>query len=111
MTSVLLVCGGDGGFKSCTADGHAGFAAKGKDIVCSAETLLLRTAIQVLESTKDIEVLVDASRRGYLSFSARCVEGDDNLERLRCVADFIRDGIMSLSSEYPRLVRLDEKIE
>lgn len=111
MTSVLLVCGGDGSIKSCTASGHAGFAAKGKDIVCAAETLLLRTALQVLESIDGIEVFVDASRRGFLSFSVKAGYDESNVERLSCVADFIRTGIKSLSEEYPRLVRLIEKVE
>lgn len=114
MTSVLLICGGDGCFKSCTAEGHAGFAAKGKDIVCASETLLLRTAVQVLESVEGIEVLIDSSRRGFLSFSVRQMVSFENdpdlLERLRCIADFIRTGIKSLSEEYPALVRLTEKL-
>ena len=52
MIEVLLVCGKDGAFKSCNASGHAGFAAKGKDIVCAAVTELLRTAVQVLQKTE-----------------------------------------------------------
>ncbi len=111
MTSVLLVRGCDGTFKSFAAHGHAGFAAKGKDIVCAAETLLLRTAIQVLESTEGIEVFVDKSRRGHLSVKVEVKDKDCCLEKLRCVADFVGQGIKSLSQEYPRLVCLEEMID
>ena len=116
MTSVLLIRGVDGCFKSCTAEGHAGFAPRGKDIVCAAETLLLRTAVQVLESIDGIDLSVDSSRRGFLSFSVNNLDSDvvagngASVERLRCAADFIGTGIQSLSEEYPDLVRLTERL-
>ena len=113
MTSVLLTCGGNGCFKSCFADGHAGFAKRGKDIVCASETLLLRTAVDVLESVGGIGVTVDKSRRGSLSFSVSYDSdscGVEVLERLKCTADFIRMGIQSLSEEFPDCVQLIEKI-
>lgn len=112
MTKVLLVCGTDGCFKSCSAKGHAFFAARGRDIVCSAETLLLRTAISVLEKTGGIKLSCDASERGSLAFSVE-VQGHsaELAERLRCTADFIRDGISSLSEEYPGCLLLKEIIE
>ena len=112
MTKVLLVCGTDGCFKSCSAKGHAFFAAKGGDIVCSAETLLLRTAISVLENTKGLKLGCDASERGSLAFKVEVESHSAELaERLRCTADFIRDGISSLSKEYPGCVLLKEIIE
>ena len=112
MTTVLLVCGSDGCFKSCSAKGHAFFAARGRDIVCAAETHLLRTALSVLEKTKGIRLSCDASERGSLAFDVE-VEGHsaELAERLRCTADFIREGISSLSQEYPGCVLLKEIIE
>lgn len=112
MTQVLLVRGEDGAFKSCTAKGHASFAAKGHDIVCSAETLLLRTAVQVLKVTDGIMLECDAGRRGFLAFSVK--SGDIKLqtvERLKCTAEFIKEGISSLQSEYPKCIVLKEIIE
>jgi len=112
MTNVLLVCGRDGCFKSCSAKGHAFFAAKGRDIVCSAQTLLLRTALSLLERTKGIKFSCDASERGSLAFGVEVVSNSAELaERLRCTADFIREGISSLSREYPGCVLLKEIIE
>ena len=108
MTQILLVCSQDGAFKRVTASGHAGFAKKGKDIVCAAETSLLRTAMQVLEQTEGVLVKSDASERGFLSFSA---EASGSRERLVCVADFIRTGIKSISCEFPELVKLEELTE
>ena len=112
MTKVLLVCGTDGCLKGCSARGHAFFAAKGRDIVCSAQTLLLRTALSVLEGTEGLSVCCDASERGSLAFSVQVEFHSAELAgRLKCTADFIRDGISSLSQEYPGCVQLKEIIE
>ena len=114
MTKVLLVCNKEGAFKSCRAEGHASYAEKGKDIVCAAESFLLRTAIDVLEKTEGITLKLDKSLHGTLAF---CVEEHvflDNRqafllqERLKCTADFIRMGFKSLSEEYPEKVQLRE---
>jgi len=109
VIQVLLVCGKDGSFKSCTASGHAEFAVKGKDIVCAAVSSLLRTAIQVLE--KSIVVKTETPSRGNLAFCVEDLSQSCNKERLVCTADFIRSGIKSLSEEYPMNVQLRELSE
>ena len=110
MTEILLVCSKEGCFRACNASGHAGFAAKGKDIVCASETTILRTALEILEKTDNITVKADAPSRGRLAFS---VEEGESLyrERLICVADFIRYGIKALSDEYPDNIHLREIID
>lgn len=115
MTKVLLVCGKGGVFSSCRAEGHASFARKGHDIVCAAESFMLRTAVDVLENTGGLDLQTDFSRRGFAEFSVSCCRGseDDSLlaERLRCVADFIRCGMESLVAEYPGNVYFQEIVE
>lgn len=108
MTQVVLTCSADGCLKEVSARGHAAFGKKGRDIVCAAESFLLRTAMEVLESSACGLILAkDVSRRGELFF--RVVErGSVSVDRLRCVADFIRDGMQSLSEEYPECVRFRE---
>ena len=110
MTEILLVCSKDGCLKACEASGHAGFAAKGKDIVCASETTILRTALEVLEKTDGLTVCADASHRGHLAF--RVTGGESfNRDRLVCVADFIRFGLRALSDEYPGNIHLREIID
>ncbi|MCR5621699.1 MAG: ribosomal-processing cysteine protease Prp [Treponema sp.] len=109
MTQVFLACSGDGSFQELRASGHADFAKKGHDIVCAAESFLLRTAVQVLESDGSGLVLeTDAPRRGELSFRVAS-PGTASRERLVCVADFIRNGMQSLSDEYPGCVSFREE--
>ena len=104
MTTVCLTCSGDGCLKEVSARGHAAFGRRGRDIVCAAESFLLRTAIGVLESSACGLVLEkDVARRGELSFKV-AERGSVGADRLRCVADFIRNGMQSLSEEYPGCV-------
>ena len=113
MTSVLLVCDREGCIKSCVATGHAEFARKGSDIVCAAESSLMRTAVQVLESTQALTVKKDVSTRGTLAFHVECeYPADPELKgRLKCVADFLRTGFGDLTCEYPDNVQMREEIE
>lgn len=111
MTEVLLVCNPDGVVKQVIASGHAGFAKKGYDIVCSAITILLRTSIEVLENTESIKLKTDMAFRGNLAFSVEAGTGPEIKARLKCTADFIRTGIKSLEEEYPSYVHLREIIE
>ena len=111
MIRVSLGCSSSGEFRKCIAEGHAGFAHKGRDIVCSAVTAILRTAGQVLSSAKDISVVSEAVSQGKLSFYIE--EGDGAFSektaiQLCCIADFIRSGISSIEKEYPKCAKLEE---
>lgn len=107
MTSVLLICGADGGFVSCKASGHASFAKAGSDIVCAAVSVVLRTVMEMLERTDGITLEADTSSRGFLEFRVAS-SSDSVLVRLQCVADFIRIAFSSLAREYPRNVVFHE---
>ena len=112
MTEILLVKAKDGSSLECKASGHAGFAGKGKDIVCSAVTILMRTAIEVFLSTGGIKLETDTSCRGYLSFTAGAQKSDPLLkERISTIGDFLKEGLDSLSKEFPKNVTFELKLE
>ena len=107
-----MVCDDRGSFRSLEASGHAGFAGRGHDIVCAAETCILRTALQVLEQTEGVLLNKNDASRGTLAFSVEVKSSSQLLEeRLKCTADFIRAGIKGLAEEYPEHVLLREKKE
>lgn len=115
MTVVTLFTGKDGVLKNCKVNGHACFSKKGSDIVCAAVTILSRTALQVLSQTKDVTVKADTSSRGSLAF---CVEvkndsglASDIVARLKCTADFLREGFSSLEREFPKNVSFSEVVQ
>jgi uncharacterized protein YsxB (DUF464 family) len=102
MTKVTLDYDKNRRTLSCNAKGHADFAVAGNDIVCSAVTVLLRTAIQVLSSMDGIKFESEAVERGTLSFCAEVSEaGSESEIRLECIRNFLETGLSSISVEYP----------
>ncbi len=112
MTSVVLLTGKNGVLKKCKANGHAGFSRKGTDIVCSAATFLLRTAMQFLSQNQGVTLDADTSSRGNLAF---CVEAKNNVPEteqfLKYTADFLRTGFSSLAREFPENISFTEAVQ
>ena len=114
MISVLLTCGKDGTLASCRAQGHARFAERGSDIVCSAVTVLLRTTMQALSGTEGVTVRTegvfvraDASERGSLDFDVSAESAPaESRAALVYAGRFLEAGLASLVREYPRNVEL-----
>ena len=110
MTTVELVCDGEGCIRRCNASGHAAFSHKGGDVVCAAESILFNTVLELLMETSGVVLETDKSSRGNLAFSVED-KGSGNTERLKCMADFLRCGLRSISEQYPEHVLLREKTE
>ncbi|MBR7065061.1 MAG: ribosomal-processing cysteine protease Prp [Treponema sp.] len=115
MTKIVLVQSETGLFRSCVAEGHAGFAKKGSDIVCSSISVLLRTTIQVLSNKCGTALKTFATERGKLEFFVEDVsscDGSPSLENVLLFAkEFLVAGFSSLSKEYPCNVEFTIKTE
>lgn len=107
MIQVELVFGMDGVLLSCDAQGHAGFAERGSDIVCAAVTVLVRTAITVLSDKPNISMTVQLPERGKLAFQVLDYDSSQK-ERLIIAGQFLKNGLMSVQKEYPQYVALRE---
>lgn len=89
--------------------GHANLAEPGKDIICSAASILAYTLAQnvkYLEKggvAKDVNVILE---EGNALISCRPVE---EKETLLCVYDTVTTGFMLLSATYPGYVEFCEK--
>ena len=107
MISVQLVRAKDGSLASCRALGHARFAEKGNDIVCSAVTVLLRTTMQALSETEGVFVRLDAPDRGALDFDVSAESAPaESRAALVYAGRFLEAGLASLAREYPHNVEL-----
>ena len=112
MTAVTLFTGKNGVLKKCKANGHADFSRKGSDIVCSAITILLKTAMQFLSRNKDVTLEADTSSRGNLAFCVEVTVDKPETEFcLKYTADFLREGFKTLSKEYPQNVSFTEVVQ
>ncbi len=108
MINVLLEK--KAGLLRCKAEGHALFDQKGRDIVCAAATVLLRTAAQVLGDWPGIAFEGAAPERGTLSFEAKADGGEAKAE-LKFAADFLKAGFDSLAKEFPQNVQFECNLE
>ncbi len=97
-------------FVSCIAKGHANYAKKGADIVCSAVSILLRTTVLSLDENvklnENLKVNVECKERGNMKI---CVNEWDSISTpfLSFLFSFLEKGFKSLSSEYPSHVRVE----
>ncbi|MBO7122945.1 MAG: ribosomal-processing cysteine protease Prp [Treponema sp.] len=108
MISVLLVNGRS--LLRCEAEGHALFDKKGRDIVCAAATILLRTAAQTLSQRPGICFTSEEPVLGKIAFEARA-DKDSAITELKFAADFLQKGFESLAKEFPQNVQLECKLE
>ncbi len=106
MTSVLIERSKTGVLVGCTAEGHARYAERGSDIVCSAVTVLIRTTLQVLSGLPAVNLETDTSKRGFIRF--RVLKGfpSEVEEKLKYAGDFLQTGLESVAKEFPDNLKL-----
>lgn len=95
---------------SCLIDldvnGHAGYGEKGFDIVCSAVTVLSRTAGRVLISQFNKNCMFESAGRG--SFKLRLGKiGKGKREWTEGITEFLLKGLSDLEKEYPACIKLE----
>ena len=110
MIQVRIIRSENGMLRSCEAEGHAGFAPKGLDIVCAAVSSILRTVLALLEKIPTVRLLVNTPEPGKLFFCVQDNDKADNALLIHC-GDFLQQGLGLLQDEYPEHVSLKEKTE
>ncbi|WP_428770990.1 ribosomal-processing cysteine protease Prp [Treponema sp. HNW] len=100
MIRAVLTRFENGDLYSCALSGHSGFAPAGKDIVCAAASILVRTALEVLNAQSGIELKTDIPGRGELSFTVK-KRNEAASGILSYTADFLQKGLLSLQTDYP----------
>lgn len=106
MVSVRIERSKTGMLVGCCAEGHAGYAGHGSDIVCSAVSVLIRTVLQVLSELPGVDLETDTSKRGFVKF--KVLEGfpSDVEEKLKFAGDFLQAGLESVAREFPDNLKL-----
>ena len=83
-----------------TVSGHAGYAEKGKDIVCSAVSILEQTLLRSLETLTVDEVQI-ARGYGYTDIRFKNLSKEGKL-----LADSFFVGISDIAVKYPDFVKI-----
>ena len=90
-----------------TAQGHAGDAAEGENIVCAAVSTLMYTAINALESVAGVIPIVKKDDRKTLiaiTLPETCESHDAQI-----ILRTILEGLTDISQEYPKWVRITKQ--
>lgn len=82
-------------------DGHAGYAEKGKDIVCSAVTVLVFNLINSIEALTDDVIEYQADEPGHMNIKFKSLS-----ERGSLLVDSFFIGICEVIRAYPEYVEL-----
>lgn len=92
-----------------SVEGHSGYAEPGKDIICSAASILAYTLAQNLMFAEDdgiVQELQANLEQGNAEISCRPVAGQE--EEIRCIFSVVRTGFLLLSTNYPKFINFSE---
>jgi uncharacterized protein YsxB (DUF464 family) len=92
---------------SSDVSGHAIAGPPGFDVVCSAVSILARTAFRVLSEHEGIMLRGGAPERG--NFRMETGYSGSGKEFLAAISAFLLDGFESVSGMYPEFVTLNIK--
>ncbi len=90
------------------AEGHSDFDESGRDIVCSAVSILVYTLSEMLkeeESDKRLKINKEIINDGY--FHVEVEPFDYSKSRVEAIFETIMLGFTLLSEEYPQNVRIE----
>lgn len=88
--------------------GHVGYAEIGKDIVCSAISILVQTLENVLTNGKyRLKNKMDMGP-GIVMGAFSWLKDSEDAERIEAVLDTIESGLQMIAEEYPEYVIYDK---
>ncbi len=87
----------DGEFYKIESSGHAGFAEKGRDIICAAVSALLVNTVNSIDSFTD-DIIHVVSEEGYLSLEFIVGPGRDS----GLLIDSLMLGLSQIQDSYDR---------
>jgi len=106
MITVSVSLSPEGVIGELTAEGHAGFALQGKDIVCSAFTVLLRTFARAVEASSEVMWTVTEDTPGRFQMAVSGVS-PGMAEQYRGWCEFLLRGLEDLKGDEPLRVRIE----
>lgn len=92
-----------------SVEGHSGYAEPGKDIICSAASILAYTLAQNLMFAEEdgiVQELQADLEQGNAEISCRPTAGQE--EEIRCIFSVVRTGFLLLSTNYPKFINFSE---
>lgn len=93
--------------KEVVCSGHSGYAEKGKDIVCSAVSAIVQTALLGLIEISEEKVLYNR-KDGYLKFVCPSAKSEKEDIRQDAILKTMYLGLRDMQNGYKALIRMEE---
>ena len=100
----------DNSIFSISAKGHARFADHGYDIVCSAVSTLLQTAVTGIESVVNSNSFYKL-KDGFLSFEMPEIPDDRKRDNILFLLDTIKKALFEIEKQYPKRISIKEEVK
>lgn len=91
-----------------TAEGHAGYAPRGLDIVCAGVSTLINTLLLALDAwtSPETEFALEDDPEGERPLKVECTPTAEDYERVQTIFRTIQSGLAWLETQYPDNVEL-----
>ena len=96
---------------SISAEGHAMFKARGKDIVCAAVSTLMSTAVNALEVVAELDYIIFESEEKSAYMYIELPTGLDEMKKLKAnvILETVLQGLQGIAKAYPKNMKLHKK--
>ena len=90
-----------------TANGHAGYAKYGKDVVCSAVSAIIQTALIAIIDISDAPVRYEKSDDGFLRFEVPEPKSEEERIKQQAVLRAMVLGVSDVEKGYKPYVKME----
>jgi len=108
MIKAVIYKAHGGEVKGFKITGHSGYAAQGKDIVCSAVSVLAQTALLGLLKVAEAEVDYRLEE-GYLECSLAGADSDRKRIMCEAILETMYEGLKSIRESYIKYIDIVEE--
>ncbi|MDN5347284.1 MAG: uncharacterized protein PWP65_848 [Clostridia bacterium] len=108
MTRIIIWRQAEGGIKGFEVKGHAGFQAKGKDIVCAAVSALTQTSVLGLEKYLATPPQVSIEAGKLTCFLPPGLSGQEE-ERAHIILETMYLGLRAIAASYQDYIQLETR--
>ena len=106
MTTVKVIRD-ERGVRSITVSGHAGYDARGKDIVCAAASVLIITCANALESVAKLAPLVsERAQPAEMTVSLPSGLTPEQDYDAQIILQTVLQGYTDIAAQYPRHLKI-----
>lgn len=108
MIKVIIYKAREGNIMGFEVSGHSGYDIHGKDIVCSAVSVLAQTALLGLLKVADADVDYKIDE-GYLMCSLKNAESDKKQIMCKAILETMYEGLKSIRESYEKHIDIAEE--